>query len=248
MISITTLLFLICHTVFADQIKIRFATEATYPPFEYINEAGQIQGFDIDIANALCKKIHAQCTFSNQSFSSLIPSLKIGKFDALISALGITAERQKQVSFTHAYYEPTGSFVAARSKHYGIADVIGKTVGVQTSSTFETYVKDKYGSKVTMKSYASIQDAFLDLVSGRVDLVLADTPIAEAWLKQKNNSTTYGIVDKPIVDPAYFGSGYGIAVRKEDTDLLNVLNKALDEIKADGTYAKMAKHYFDLTP
>jgi arginine transport system substrate-binding protein len=236
-----------CNFVFAEQIKtIRFATEATYPPFEFIDASGKIKGFDIDIANALCKKLNAQCTFSHQSFNSLIPSLNIGKFDALISALGITAERQKQVAFTHPYYEPSGSFIAAKSKNYALSDIPSKIVGVQQSSTFETYIRDKYAGKVTMKTYASIQDAFLDLVSGRLDIVLADTPIALAWFKQDKNGINYSIIDKPIVDPTYFGAGYGIAVRKDEQALLNALNKALAEIKADGTYATIAKTYFSV--
>ncbi|VVC77009.1 ABC transporter arginine-binding protein 1 [Aquicella siphonis] len=223
---------------------IRFATEATYPPFEYIDQTGQIKGFDIDIANALCAQIKADCTFSNQAFSSLIPSLKLGKFDALISALGVTPERQKQVAFTHSYYEPSGSFVAKTASHYLLTGLPGKTIGVQQGSTFEKYLQDKYGNKVTVKTYASIQDAFLDLDSGRVDIVLADTPIALAWLKQGNKSKTYAIIEKPIVDHTYFGTGYGIAVNLNATALLDKLNKALAEIKANGTYDQITKKYF----
>ena len=231
--------------VIANPVKtIRFATEATYPPFEYIDESGQIKGFDIDIANALCQQMKVQCTFSNQSFNSLIPSLKLGKFDGIIAALGVTPEREKQVSFTSSYYEPSASFVAPLDKHYTMASLVGKKIGVQQGSTFEKYLNDHYRSKVTVKTYASIQDAFLDLVSGRVDIVLADTPIAKAWLKQDKNSNKYSIIDKPIVDHAYFGTGYGIAVRKNDTELLNALQKALAEIKANGKYNEIVKKYF----
>jgi len=238
------LTFMLCNTLYAAEIKtIRFATEATYPPFEFVDESGQIRGFDIDIANALCKELKAQCTFYNQSFNSLIPSLKIGKFDALISALGVTAERQKQVAFTHSYYEPSGSFVAATDKHYTLTDLTGKVIGVQQSSTLEKYVQDKYRNQVKVKTYASIQDAFLDLISGRVDLVLADTPIALAWIKQ-NNSMKYTIVDKPIIDHQYFGAGYGIAVNQKNTELLSALNGALTTIKANGTYDKITQQYF----
>lgn len=228
----------------ASPTVIKFAMEATYPPFEYVDGSGQIKGFDVDLANALCKQMNAQCTFSNQPFNSLIPSLQLGKFDALASGLGITAERQKQVAFTDSYYQPTGSFVAQTDKHYKLTDMTGKTIGAQIGSTFETYLQKKYGSNVTIKTYASIQEAFLDLNSGRVDAVLADTPIAQAWLKQDGNSKDYAIVEKPVVDAEYFGTGYGIAVRKDNTALLNALNKALAAIKANGTYAKITKEYF----
>jgi len=231
--------------ILAAQIRtISFATEATYPPFEYVDEDGKIKGFDIDLANALCQQMKAECTFNNQAFNSLIPSLQLGKFDAIISALGVTPERQQQVAFTNSYYEPSGSFVAAVSSHYTLASLPGKTIGVQSGSTFEKYMQDKYSGKISVKTYASIQDAFLDLVAGRVDAVLADTPIAQAWLKQSDNAKQYNIIDKPINDQAYFGAGYGIAIRKDNTALLNALNQALAVIKANGTYDNLVQKYF----
>jgi arginine transport system substrate-binding protein len=229
----------------APLTTLRFATEATYPPFEFIDESGQIKGFDIDIANALCQQMKVQCTFSNQSFNSLIPSLKLGKFDALVAALGVTSDRQKQVDFTNSYYEPSASFVAPLSKHYTLSMLPGKTIGVQAGSTFEKYLQDKYGNTITIKTYASVQEAFLDIVSGRVDVVIADTPIAQSWLKQNNNNKTFSIVEQPIVDHTYFGAGFGIAVRKNSTELVNSLNQALTEIKANGVYEKIFKKYFD---
>lgn len=240
---IMAVLFLISHTVFAQAIKtIHFAVEATYPPFEYIDESGQIKGFDIAIAQALCQELKAQCTFSNQSFASLIPSLKLGKFDALISALGITAERQEQVSFTQSYYQPSAVFVTASKNHFVINQLQGKTIGAQQGSTFEKYLQEAYVNKVSIKTYASIQDAFLDLVSGRVDAVLADTPIAKAWLIQNNSQ--YSMIGQPIINEKYFGSGYGIAVNKNSLELLNALNTALQTIKQNGTYTKILNHYF----
>ena len=233
----------------AEEIKteiktIRFATEASYPPFEYIDGSGVIKGFDIDIANALCKEIKAECVFSNQPFSGLIPSLKVGKFDALISALGITQERQKQVAFTQAYYEPSGSFVAPIEKHYLLSNLSGKIVGVQQATTFEKYLQqqNEYANRITIKTYASIQEAFLDLASGRIDLVLTDTPIAKEWLKK--NDKQYAIVEKPIINHEYFGAGYGIAVNKDSNQLLNSLNEALNKIKQNGIYNNIMQKYF----
>lgn len=238
--------FFMLQSLYAFPIKtIRFATEATYPPFEYIDSTGTIKGFDIDIANALCVQLRAQCSFTNQSFASLIPSLQLRKFDALISSIGITAERQREVAFTQPYYQPSAAFVAALIKNYALSDMIGGvTIGVQQGSTFETYLRDNYRETVTIKTYASIQEAFLDLVSGRVDAVLADTPIVKAWLQENDNRKKYGIIDKPIQDAKYFGAGYGIAVNKKDIGLLNVLNTAIDQIKKNGTYDKIVKKYF----
>lgn len=232
---------------FAAIQKIRFATEATYPPFEYIDASAQLKGFDIDIAKALCQEMKVECNFSNQSFSSLIPSLNLGKFDALIAALGVTPERQKQVAFTNSYYQPSASFVAAIERHYSISSLIGKTIGVQAGSTFEKYLNEKYAAKVTIKTYASVQDAFLDLVSGRIDAVLADTPIAHDWLEQNTNYKSYQMLGEPIKDQKYFGSGYGIAVRKTDKELLQALNKALATIKSNGIYDILVKKYFGST-
>ena len=239
------LIFACCSIVFAEQIgQIKFATEATYPPFEYVDADGKIKGFDIDIANALCNEIKAHCIFSNQAFNSLIPSLRIGKFDAVISALGITAERKRKVAFTNSYYQPSGAFVGRVSKKYMIKDMLDKKIGVQQSSTFETYLQDKYGSKVSLKTYASIQDAFLDLTAGRVDAVMADTPIAQIWLKENNHGQQYEIIEKPIMDINYFGSGFGIAVKQDDVKLLDALNKALATIQTNGTYQKIKSQYF----
>lgn len=245
-IALLSSLLLSTSSFAADAIKkINFATEATYPPFEFIDASGQIQGFDIDLAKALCQQMQAECTFSNQAFNSLIPSLQLGKFDAIVSALGVTEERAKQVSFTNAYYEPSGAFVAPLAKHATLAAIEGKTIGVQTGSTFEKYLQDNYKGKVTIKSYASIQETFLDLTAGRIDWVLADTPIALTWLKQDNHIQQYGLVGKPIVDAKYFGTGYGIAVNKDNAALLAALNQALATIKANGTYQKLMKKYFN---
>lgn len=231
-----------CVSAYAE--TIRFATEATYPPFELVDSSGTLQGFDIDVAKALCTDMKAECTFSNQAFNSLIPGLKLGKFDAIIASLGVTASRQKQVDFTQAYYEPSASFVAPLGKHETLAILSGKTIGTQEGTTFVKYLSDRYGKEVNVKTYASMQDAFLDLAAGRVDMVLADTPIAKAWLKQDKNNTQFGIVDKPIVDHLYFGAGYAIAVRKGNKDLLANLNKALVNIKANGTYQKIVAQHF----
>jgi len=240
------MLFLVTTHTFATPItKISFATEATYPPFEYVTRDGEIVGFDIDIAKAICKKLNAQCKFSNQPFDSLIPSLKLGKFDALIAALAITDQRKKHVAFSNPYYQNSGSFLTHKNSTMTLTPegISGKTVGVQSGTTFSDYLKAKYGKRVKIQYYASEESAFLDLASNRIDAVLGDTPIILQWL-QKHGKDNYKIVGKPIVDKKYLGEGYGIAVKKNNTALLNAINKALAAIKSDGTYNKIESKHF----
>lgn len=235
---------LVCSiSVAAPQKTIRFATEATYPPFEYVDESGNLTGFDIALAQALCQAIKTHCTFTNQSFSSLIPSLKLGKFDALIAAIGTTNERKKQIAFSNIYFVPSASFVIPQAAHLASIDISKKIIGVQTGTLFERYLLTKYSQTNSVKSYQSIQDAFLDLIAGRLDLVLADTPIAESWLRQGNHAKKYEIMPGPVQDAHYFGEGYAIAVRKDNTQLLDLFNQALKQIKENGTYDKLVQRF-----
>lgn len=228
----------------ADQV-LRFATEATYPPFEFMDAKGQVQGFDADLLQAVCQAAKQQCTLVNQPFDSLIPSLKLGKFDGLIGALAITPERQQQVSFSTPYYQTTAVLVAPKAKQFApnAEGIKGKIVGVQGSTALQFYLEGVYGNAVTVKSYPSEMQAFLDLKAGRVDAVLADTPLGDSWIKQQNGA--YVALGQPIVDEKYFGPGFGIAVNKNNQALLQQLNAGLATVKADGTLDKLIQKYFE---
>ena len=224
---------------------IRLATEATYPPFESVNSQGQMVGFDIDILNAICAQIHKTCQFVNQPWDSLIPGLQLGKFDVIFGSMAITPERQKQVDFTIPYYTNTGSFIGAKNANLSLKPqaLAGKTIGVQGGTTFDYYMQAVYGKTVTINRYGSIQDAFLDLQSGRLDAIFGDTPIMLTWLKDPANSA-FAVIGDPIDDPKFFGSGDGFAVKKGNTELLNQLNAGIKAIKANGTFTKIQQQYF----
>ncbi|PHM40154.1 amino acid ABC transporter substrate-binding protein [Xenorhabdus mauleonii] len=225
----------------AEQATLRFATEASYPPFEFIDANNKIQGFDIDLANAICAKINTKCTFTNQAFDSLIPSLKFRRFDALMAGIDITPERQKQVDFTHTYYDNSAIFIAVKGKFNNISDLKGKQVGMQNGTTHQKYLMEQH-KEIKTVPYDSYQNAILDLKNGRLDAVFGDTAVVNEWLKTNKELGTVG--DK-VTDKNYFGTGLGIAVRKGDTDLLNKLNKALAEVKQDGSYDVIYKKWFE---
>ncbi|TNG94611.1 transporter substrate-binding domain-containing protein [Pasteurellaceae bacterium USgator11] len=216
----------------ANALDITFATEPTYPPFENTDSSGKIVGFDIDIANAICAEIKANCQFQSHAFDSLIPSLKFKRFDAAISAIDITAERAKQVSFSDPYYDSSASFIAVKGK----ADLnSAKSVGVQNGTTFQQYIAAN-GKQYNAKSYATLQSAILDLKNGRIDIIFGDTAVLADWMKTDDSLAFAG--DK-VTDPNYFGSGLGIAVNQSSTELLAELNKGLAAIKANGEYQKI---------
>ncbi|CNB91574.1 arginine ABC transporter substrate-binding protein [Yersinia similis] len=219
---------------------IRFAAEATYPPFEFIDANNKMQGFDIDLANALCKEMQADCTFTNQAFDSLIPSLKFKRFDAVISGMDITPERQKQVAFTQPYYDNSALFIAQKDKVADLAALKGKRVGMQNGSTHQKYLMEKH-PEITAVPYDSYQNAVLDLKNGRLDAVFGDTAVVNEWLKQNDQLAAVG--DK-VTDADYFGTGLGIAVRQSNTELQGKLDAALTKVKADGTYQTIYKKWF----
>ncbi|PQJ60504.1 arginine ABC transporter substrate-binding protein [Vibrio chagasii] len=224
----------------AAQEEIKFAMEATYAPFEYMDENNQIQGFDVDLANALCEEMKATCTFHNQAFDSLIPALKFKRYDAAISAMDITEARLQQVNFSDAYYDNSAAFISIEGKVADQAALEGKRIGVQNGSTHQSYLLELLPG-VTAVPYSSYQDAFIDMKNGRIDSVFGDTAVVAEWFKKEDNLTYVG---DQVTNQEYFGNGFGIAVNKSNPELVAQLNTALAAVKANGEYDKIFNKYF----
>ncbi|MFZ7173332.1 transporter substrate-binding domain-containing protein [[Pasteurella] aerogenes] len=217
----------------ASAQDITFAMEPSYPPFEMTNTQGEIIGFDVDVATAICKEIQANCSFKAEAFDALIPSLIKGRgFDAAISAIDITEARAKQVAFSDSYYESSASFVGVKDK----ADLAtAKNIGVQIGTTYEQYAT-KEATQYTSSSYQSLQDAIKDLKGGRIQLIFGDTDVLRDMI---NKNPELAFVGERVTDKRYFNNGLGIAVNKSNTALLESLNKGLAAIKANGEYQKI---------
>lgn len=226
---------LLATSTLANAQTITFAMEPSYPPFELTNEKGEIIGFDVDIANAICKAIQATCHFKSQSFDSLIPSLIKGRggFDAAISAIDITEARLKQVAFSDPYYESSASFIAVKGKFNQLSDA--KKVGVQNGTTYQQYVNTE-AKHYTASAYASLQDAILDLKNGRIDIIFGDTDVLRDMF---DKNPELGFIGEKVTDKRYFNNGFGIAVKKSNTALVERLNQGLATIKQNGEYQKI---------
>ena len=212
--------------------ELTFAMEPSYPPFETTNEKGEIIGFDVDVANAICKEIQATCKFKGEAFDALIPNLKAKRFDASISAIDITDARAKQVLFSDAYYDSTASYVTLKGK---ATLESAKNVGVQNGTTFQQYTVAET-KQYTTKAYASLQSAILDLKSGRIDMIFGDTAVLADMISKEPEMQFVG---EKVANKKYFGNGLGIAMHKSNKELAEQLNKGLAAIKANGEYQKI---------
>ena len=223
---------LLGSSIAAGAQELTFAMEPSYPPFETTNEKGEIIGFDVDVANAICQEIQVTCKFKSETFDSLIPSLKAKRFDAAISAIDITNARAKQVLFSDAYYDSSASYVALKGK---ATLESAKNIGVQNGTTFQQYTVAET-KQYSPKSYASLQNAILDLKSGRIDIILGDTAVLSDMISKEPEIQFVG---EKVTNKKYFGNGLGIAMHKSNKDLAAQLNKGLAAIKANGEYQKI---------
>ncbi len=215
-------------------------TSPDFPPFEYIDKSGKIVGFDIDLIRLLAKKIgYKDIKIVSMDFDSLIPALLKGKIDVIAAGMSITPEREKIVAFTIPYWHADQAVLIRASSEWipkSLDDLKGKVVGVETGTTGADYMK-KYASKlgITLKEYTSFVLAVQDLVNGRIDAVVLDSPVAKMF------TTKYPVKIAFII---HTGEVYGFAVRKSDTDLLNALNQALKEVLNSTEYKKLVEKYF----
>lgn len=233
-----------------DWKEIRLATEGSYAPFNEMGPDGKPRGFDIDIADAICAQMKAQCTWTIQSWDGMIPALLANKYDAIVASMTITPDRQQKISFTHKYYTSFAQLIAKAGAPYDAAKpqtLKGVRIGVQAETTHEKFAREvlaKDGAEIV--TYQSLEETYMDLKNGRLDASLQDTiPGIEGFLK-KPDGVGYALVGEQVSDPKYFGDGQGIGLRKEDADLKLAMDKALQAIIANGTYEAVRKKYFDV--
>lgn len=227
--------------------KVKIGTEGAYPPFNSIDKDGKLVGFDVDIAKALCEAAKFECEFVVQDWDGIIPGLIAKKYDAIVASMSITDERKQKVDFTNKYYNTPAKFFAKKGSGLEIskAGLKGKVVAVQRATIHENFLRDNFGDVVTINSYATQDEAYLDLASGRADAGIADSVAVLEGFLNTDQGKGFEFVGPDFSDPKWFGDGAGIAVRKGEPELLGALNKALAQILADGTYKKINAKYFD---
>ena len=256
-----------------DWKTVVIGMEGGYDPWNLTDSSGHIVGFEVDLANDLCKRAGVECKIIAQDWDGMIPGLKAGKFDVIMDGMSITEDRMKEIDFSKPYAAPPAAFMAAKdsdiAKALGAGKVVniakdpkagdaaikalqaalkGKTVGVQSSTTHANFANKYLKDVATVKEYKTTDDRDLDLKAGRIDIGLDDYPTVVATL-DKPDAKDFAIVGPEFIGDV-FGVGEAMGLRKSDADLTAKFNKAIEAAFADGSVKKYSMKWFkiDTTP
>jgi polar amino acid transport system substrate-binding protein len=214
-------------------------SDIPYPPFEF-GRAPDYEGFDVDIVNAIAKKMDLEAKFVKTPFDPIFRNLAQGRFDMVASAATITPEREGTVAFSVPYFNADQSLMVKKGSDIKtVEDVAGKVVGAQLGTTGAMYAKDKTDAK-TVRTYDLIDDAFKALQAGQVEAVINDFPVSKYAEQSKP--------DLEVVQTIATGEEYGLAFAKKSTALREAVRDALNEVKEDGTYEDIYKKWFKEDP
>ncbi len=228
--------------------KIRFITDSDYPPFHYYDEVGELTGFNIDLAQAICEVLGVECQIVATNWSSLIPAIETGEADAAIASIRITAEALKSADFTLRYYATPARFAARKESE--ITDIRPETIkglkiGVAKESGHEAYLKTFFPG-APIAAFDTSEAAQRALKEGAIDLVFADGVSLAFWFNGVESERCCEFRGGPYLDSRFFGEGVGIAVKKGNRNLVQALNYALEQVHARGTYEELFLRYFPM--
>lgn len=237
-------ILLASHVMAQDVIKI--GIEGSYPPFSYISENQTMEGFEPDLAKLFCEKMAQKCEIVQVDFDALIPSLNTKRIDAILASMSITDTRKKAINFSDKYYQTPARFVIPKGKTIEITDegLVGKKIGVQSGTIHEIYMNDKYKRTSDIRSYRSLDEAMLDLETGRIDLVFADVVPLDIGYLQKDYADKIEFIGPAFFEEEWLGEGVGVGLRKNDSELLNRFNEAIKASREDGSYKEVEAKYF----
>ncbi|EXU76938.1 MULTISPECIES: transporter substrate-binding domain-containing protein [Erwinia] len=229
------------------QESLRYGLESQYPPFESRNAAGELEGFDVELGNAICQAGGFKCSWVESSFDALIPALKAKKFDAINSAMNITEARLKSISFTRPIYRIPSQLIGKRGSGLQpeLASLRGKNIGVLQGSVQETYAKKHWEPQgVTITSYQDQNQVYSDMVAGRLDATLVMSAAGQSGFLEKPQGKAFSFAGAPVEDNQILGVGIGFGLRKDDSKLKEALDNAIAKVQSDGTVTRLATKYF----
>ncbi len=255
-----------------DWKKVKIATEGAYEPWNFTNAQGKLEGFEVDLANDLCKRMKVECEIVAQDWDGIIPSLTAGKYDVIIAGMSITAKRKEVIDFSVPYAQTPAMLAVLKSsplakiptdKNYDLdknkaeaekqveklkAALKGKVIGAQVSTTHANFLEAYFKGIVDIRTYKTTEQHDLDLTAGRIDGAYASIGYWKPLLAKPAGK------DLVTVGPTFtggpFGAGVGAGIRKTDTDLKKMFDTAITAAAKDGTVKTLSMKWFkfDITP
>ena len=239
-------------SVVAEELLV--GTECTYPPFNFRTDDGTLTGYDVDVAQEIGTRIGAEIEFVCQEWKGMIPSLLAGKFDLIVASMSITDERLEQIDFSEPYRVSIGQFIGSKEKELALFDgdevnpagFEGVKIGLERATTYENWIK-AHVPDADVAYYDSNEAMYLDLAAGRVDAIMTNPMKAYLSFLSKEDGAGFEVVGPQIEDQAYFGTGVGVGLRKDNDELLTNINAALKGMVEDGTLGEFGLRYFPFT-
>lgn len=224
---------LAAFTTAASSETVRMGTEGAYPPYNFLNDAGEVDGLEREIGDKLCEIAGLDCVWVVNDWDSIIPNLVSGNYDTIIAGMSITDERDEVIDFTQEYIPSDPSAYMALAG----ADNAGIVIAAQASTIQASYIASSGG---TVVEFASADETVAAVRSGEADSVLADRAFLADIVADSNGELVF------VGDNVAIGGGVGIGVRESDADLKAALNAAIEQMKADGSLNEILKRWLDI--
>ena len=226
-------------TVGAQAQTVKLGSEGAYPPYNYVDEAGKLGGFDIDVGNEICKRAGLTCEWVANEWDTIIPNLVAGNYDAILAGMSITDERKKTIAFTQDYFPPDPStYIAPVGKNLALDAPNGLKIGAQGGTIQANWLEQNAKANNTILTYETADQALADLNAGNLDTILADKSYLKEAAVASNGALELAGPDIEI------GGGVGVGMRQNDAELLKKFDDALTAMKKDGTLDAMITLYF----
>ena len=234
LMTLTTAALLIAGQAIAGGHAIRMGTEGAYPPYNFVNDDGEVDGFEREVGDELCARAKLECTWVTNEWDSIIPNLVSGNYDTIIAGMSITAERDEVIDFTQECFPSDPSSYVALSGAGG--DVTTGVVAAQTNTIQAAHVA---ASGATLVEFATPDETIAAVRNGEADAVLADKAFLEPIVNESGGELA--IVGADVI----IGGGVGMGVRESDGELKAKMNAAIESMKADGTLNALITKWFD---
>jgi polar amino acid transport system substrate-binding protein len=214
------------------QDTVRLATEGAYPPFNFLNDAGEVDGYERELGDELCRRAELTCEWVTNEWDSIIPNLVSGNYDAIVAGMSITPEREEVISFTQAYFPNVPSAYVAASED---ADITGGVVAAQANTIQAGHVAS---TGATLLEFATHEETVAAVRNGEADAVFADGDFLRPFVEESGGELMF------VGEPVQLGGGVGLGLRESDVELKERFDSAIGSMKADGTLNELILKWF----